>query len=326
MKMFKLLWVGVVLLALLPLPAAAAPQQQDGNLLQNPSFEGTYSAWNGIPQIQMPAGWTPWWIDGTGDPDWKDQRPEWKPAEIEKYADRIHSGTRALQWHKSYATYWAGAYQQVSVPANATLKFSAYTQAWSCSDYSKCSEGSTVWSLEPANTDMRIGIDPTGGTNPLSANVVWSASSNPLDAWVYLEVTATAQGGTVTVFLFSHPDWPKQNQDGYFDDASLVVVGAGSAPAPTAVPASQETTTAAEPTTQSSDAAAASFVTATPAADGTIIHTVQAGETEWMIAANYGLTLDELEANNDIGAFIYEGQQLLIHAGTGEGCDRRAHN
>jgi LysM repeat protein len=308
-------WVSIVGLAViaalgLPSVAAAGPAQQEQNLLQNPGFEGTYIAWNGIPQIQMPAGWTPWWIDNDGSlPDWANQRPEWKPAEVDKYACRVHSGSRAIQWHKSYATFYSGAYQQVVVPANALLRFSVYAQSWSCADYDKCHEGANVWSYDPAKTNMMIGIDPTGGTNPMSPNIVWSAAANPLDAWVYLQVEATAQGGTATVFLLSHPDWPKQNQDAYFDDAVLIVVGSAPAVAPAAAPAAVQPAVAAVAVPPP-----VALTIATPQPDGSIVHRVEAGDTAWSIAARYGVTLGTLQELNDLGEYIYEGQLLVVAA------------
>ncbi len=311
MKWIKLIWIvsSVMLLAATPLAAVAAPQQQGTNLLQNPGFEGAYSTWGGIPQLQMPAGWTPWWAENDGTvPEWANHRPEWKPAEAEYYPTRVHSGERAIQWFKSYATFWAGAYQQVTVPANAPLRFSAYGFAWSCDDWNLCPDAT---SHNPANMRMRIGIDPTGGTNPWSGNIVWSGFASPTGGWYPFQVEATAQGSVVTVFLYSNPDWPKQNQDAYYDDASLVVIGA-------APPAPAPTQSAGENPPPAAPAPVTSYATATPMPDGSIIHTVQAGETEWGIAARYGLTLDELRALNDIGAFIYEGQQLLIRPATQE--------
>jgi hypothetical protein len=45
---------------------------------------------------------------------------------------------------------------------------------------------------------------------------------------------------------------------------------------------------------------------------------VQAGDTAWSIAARYGISLDELYAQNDIGSFLHEGDELLIHPATSE--------
>jgi hypothetical protein len=309
----------VLLVLLLATPVAgdlssaeSAPLQQGENLVQNPSFEGAYSAWNGIPQLQMPAGWIPWWTEQSpSDPDWANHRPEWKPAEAALYPGRVRSGERALQWFKSYATYWAGAYQTVAVPQNAQLRFSAYGLAWSCEKWEFCPDAT---SYNPANMRMQIGIDPTGGTNPWSPTIVWSNAFSPVWGWEYIEVQATAQGSQVTVFLLAHPDWPKQNQDTYYDDVSLVVVGSAPppppAPAPTQPPDVAQPTATFEPPT---------IITATPQADGSIVHTVQGGETLWSVAATYGLTLDEIRAlNPDVEDLIYVGQKLLIREGAEE--------
>ena len=302
-----LVWIGlgITLLAAFPLSVAAAPQQQGENLLQNGGFEGDYSAWNGIPQIQMPAGWTPWWADNNPevDPPWKNLRPEWKPAEGVHYPTRVHSGARAIQWFKGYGTFFAGASQQVNVPENAQLRFTAWGLAWSCADWDMCRDAS---SYDPANMGMRIGIDPTGGTNPWSASIVWSGFASPTNGWLPFQVDATAQGTLVTVFLYSNPDWPKENQDAYFDDASLVVLGEAPPPATVTEPPAENPPPAAPPP------APVIVATATPMSDGSIIHTVSAGETLWTIAVRYGLSLDEIKALNDIGTFILPGQKLLV--------------
>ena len=39
---------------------------------------------------------------------------------------------------------------------------------------------------------------------------------------------------------------------------------------------------------------------------------MEPGDTLWLIAANYDVTLDDLRATNNIGQFIYEGDELVI--------------
>ncbi len=55
-------------------------------------------------------------------------------------------------------------------------------------------------------------------------------------------------------------------------------------------------------------------VTSTPGPDGQVIHIVQPGQTLWTIAAVYGVSLETLQAQNDLppGGWIYPGQEILI--------------
>jgi LysM repeat protein len=58
--------------------------------------------------------------------------------------------------------------------------------------------------------------------------------------------------------------------------------------------------------------------TATPGADGEIIHVVQSGQALWNIAAVYNVTLDDLLALNDLtkDSYIFVGEKILVKAGT----------
>jgi hypothetical protein len=196
-------------------PAACPASGQ--NLLLNPSFEGQFKPFGAFNELNHAPNWFPWWVDGESN-----LRPEFKPAEVSTAPGRVHSGSTAQQYFKSWGQFKAGLYQSVlDVPAGSNLQFSAHGQAWSCEDFTICSDGSSV---NPANMLMRVGIDPTGDTNYAANTVQWSEYFNPLDQWQVACVAAVAERDIVSVFLWASPDGPRQNQDVYWDDASLVVI------------------------------------------------------------------------------------------------------
>jgi uncharacterized protein YkwD len=58
--------------------------------------------------------------------------------------------------------------------------------------------------------------------------------------------------------------------------------------------------------------------TATPAADGTVVHVVQPGQALWNIAAAYNVSIADLMALNGLteNSFIYPGDKILVRKGT----------
>jgi LysM repeat protein len=305
-------------------PAGNQAVAQGQNLLTNPSFEGQYSSYvpetpqeladcprNICTTAQMPPGWKPWWVKERP----TDVNPEYKPAEANVGGNRIHSGSRAAQYFSFWSTHKAGLRQTVTVPAGSLVQFSVFGQAWMTeADNASVSDRS-------GTPNMRIGIDPTGGTNPYSPNVVWSGYQQPFDAYAQFSVQAQAQGDKVTVFTFSapsvnpnSPEYGFKHNDIYWDDAALVVVGAGSVPA--APPASGGGGEDPAPVA----AAPQQYVpgpTPTPDADGIIYVEVQAGDSMWAVAARAGLTIDELVELNDMSSsdVLRPGDRLIIGRG-----------
>src|SRR5690606_24826817 len=232
---------GLVLLSTVDRPV----QAQGGNLLQNPGFEaGVFTfnpddyQWLALYPTQredcktnqgqylqcntanVPLSWIPWWISQTpADPDWKNRMPEYKPARP-PFVNRIHSGNEAAQYFSFFGTHTAGLLQVVTVPANSMLRFSIWGQAWSTIDDSTISN-------QPTTVNMRIGIDPLGGTNPYAPSIVWSDYQQPYDVYSLFAVEAQAQGDKVTVFTISSPAEQRKHNDIYWDDAELVVIGGG---------------------------------------------------------------------------------------------------
>ena len=263
-----------------PAPALAEGE----NLLANPGFEGEYSSF--IPQTaqqkaacpadvcrtaNLAAGWNPWWVNqAAGEPDWKTNMPEYKPAEL-PYADRIHGGGRAQQYFTFRSTHIAGLRERATVTANAKVQFSIWGMAWSTGISWDGPYSDVPNSAEPTIMNMRIGIDPTGGTDPFSPAIIWSPTSDSYDKYQQYSLSAQAQGTAVTVFTYSAPVEQRKHNDVYWDDASLAVLGPGAVVVAqvgsqsTRVPAPQPI--------------AALPPTSTPNAGGVIYSTVGAGDS-----------------------------------------------
>ncbi|MGC9360233.1 MAG: hypothetical protein ACP5G7_07660, partial [Anaerolineae bacterium] len=164
-----------------------------GTPLVNPNFEDGFSA-RDVGEMEVANGWYPWFQDGPHQDQGLNHRPEWDAENAQWHGtQRIKEGTWAQKWGKVYATHRAGIYQQVSVPAGSQVTLTAWAQAWSST------EDDPLVSKDGAYALM-VGIDPTGGTDWRSNNIVWSEPNRTLDQWVQLSVSARAQGGTVTVY------------------------------------------------------------------------------------------------------------------------------
>lgn len=239
----------LLLLALLlgaePGRSPAGVQAQSPNLLQNPGFEDGFYRWNGINEINVGHGWTPWWVDDPNhDPTYL--TPEFKEALARDFPYRIRSGERAQQWFKLYSSFVAGVHQQVfNVTPGQNYRFTIWAQVWSSVE----DNPATVSTL-PANPHLQIGIDPTGYWNPYSADIIWSAEASMgqvIDRYGLLSVEATAQNNIITVFVRAIPEFANKHNNVYLDDAELVQVGPPPPP-PTATPLPATATPVASPT------------------------------------------------------------------------------
>ncbi len=246
MKGLRILTIVAVLLmtwaAMRPGAGLAAPLGQT-NLLRNPDFEGSFNQFAHFNTAIMAEQWLPWWQpQGGSDPAWKNRMPEYKRANSsdEPKNGRVHNGAAAQQLFTFFGTHIGGIYQTVEgITPGARVRFSIWGHAWAgSSDDPKKSEGG-------GPMHMRIGIDPSGGTNPFSGAVVWSGEQNPLDVWVLFAIEATATSNKVTVFTWSAPDYPTHHNDVYWDEASLTAVAA---PQPTAAPTNTRRPVVVQPT------------------------------------------------------------------------------
>lgn len=231
------------------------------NLLQNAGFEGEWwrETASGEPygEIFVPKPWVAYWREGTSVPhDPANQvgygRPEFQI--ISRGAPfltppRIRTGSRAVKLFTFYRIHDAGLYQQVQgIQPGSRLRGTAWAHAWSSSaDDATSSDGVGSQPIfvrasdpipEPLGAEPRlrnftfsVGIDPKGGTDPWSADVVWGEGAHIYNGYAQIPpVEVVAAMSTVTLFVRSSVLWPLKHCDAYLDDTQLVVVGEASAP------------------------------------------------------------------------------------------------
>jgi hypothetical protein len=245
-------------------------------------------------------------------------RPEFRDNVAASFENRVRSGIRSQKYFSFGRMHEAGLYQRVGgIRPGSTVRFSIYIQAWMCSNIDKCGMNG-IRSDAPSDMHLRVGIDPYGGDNPFSPNVVWAPEKEAFDQWVEFAVETQARADTVTVFTHSRPDWgwARVSNDVYLDDASLVVVSPTyqqPVVAKLIVSRSGVTTTKSTITsTLASPVATASDVSA--AANMKNTYTVVLGDTLYKIAARFNTTVAALALANKIKNInvIFLGSTLLV--------------
>lgn len=211
-------------------------------LLTNGDFEGSTSCdtiywtltggpfYTHFSEIKGPEGWTAWWREGflcSGTDDWRTGRPEVKVISVIPDPERVHSGGRAVQWFTFWRCSEGGLLQQVAVEEGRYYQFSIYAHSW----YSRCSlrphdppyDTGCRTRIYWAQDWLSVGIDPTGGLDPMASTVEWGARKQIYGRYGRpLETRRIqAQGGTLTVFVRREASHPLKHVDSYFDDAVL---------------------------------------------------------------------------------------------------------
>jgi len=220
-----------LLLVASPLPVAA---DCPGTPLLNPGFEDGYSE-RGAGEVSVANGWHPFWQQGPYQEDGYNLRPEYKPEDASRFGRRrVLNGNFSQKWFNTYGTHNAGIYQQVNVPQGSVVTFSAWGQAWS-SNESNPDEAKGGWYA------IYVGIDPTGGTDWTSSNIIWSEPSRALNEWAQVTVQVQAQASTVTAYIRGYAEFRNKHNDAYVDEACLTYVAP--TPRPTNTPRPTDTPT-----------------------------------------------------------------------------------
>ena len=300
----------VFFVGVIPASVQAARLYQSGNLLQTPGMEEPY-----INNNKVPEGWARWFneiakpADATAlqyavKPNWS---PETNPSG--SFPELIHGGAASQHIGNQQDPWMAGIQQTVSnIPAGSVVQFCAYARLYA---------NNTSYGKEPSVSSIdgraRVGIDPNGGGN-WASGVTWSGTANPHDTWQQLCVQATVGGaGNATVYTSNdYRGGSAQHLDAWWDDASLTIVGAATPVPGTGNPPATQPSTAPVPQ------APLPSVLATPGPDGSIVHTIQAGDTLFALSIAYNVPLDQILTLNNISkdTLLSIGQKIIISGPT----------
>ncbi len=333
----------------------------EGNYVQQCSAVGT-PPWVQVPcdpknydssklnlweTAQVPYGWTAWWRvpdNDFSDPNYYQNYPAycdyskkaaqgcvpWHNPEFRDTAggpqetgpSRRMEGDNSQKYFTFYTIHEAGLYQVVSgVVPGQRLRFGIYMEAWS-------NNANDPWhSADQPTMGMQVGIDPYGGNDPWSPNIIWAPVQESFDHFSQFTVEAIAKNTIVSVWTKSRPFFPQQHNDVYVDGASLNVI---SAVAPTVNRTTTNFTTGVVTTTKvvtdSNGVTRTVVSTSTVAIRPTIVTTttvvapneyvVQRGDSLRAIAKRFGLHWADIAALNPViqppDYRIYVGQVIKL--------------
>jgi len=322
-----LLALATVLTVSLQLGYAQAP-----NLLSNPGFEEAFTNQGGTPSRQVASSWTAWHETAApGAPNYENTQPEYE----EGSTSRVRSGSNSQHYFSFYATHTGGVYQTVSgVTSGSEYAFNMYVYVWSSNS------GDLNVSADDGDVLVQVGIDPTGGIDPSSDDILWSVAREEYDTFGLHSITALSESSSITVFVKSQVGFPVANSSVYLDDASLALVTEGdtldvATETPTVTPTSSQTPSPTQTVQPTQTPTQAPTVFATPTSEdeivvsdtpspsaissatftpttiptespisetfpGTIVHTVRQGDTISQIAALYGSSIVAIQQANQL--------------------------
>jgi hypothetical protein len=180
----------LVLLLSSPLFSTPAPALAVAfvNFLTNPgleTFNPPYDHYNGY-ELRVAQNWTAF-HKGSVIPKYMTTH-EWAAMSGGK-AEKLEGNNSQMYWETG--AFAAGIYQQVSVTAGT--------------DYAAQAKILSIWKTSASDDDgkmlKQVGIDPNGGTDPDSPDIVWGPTDGADVKWESVRTSATAISSTITLFI-----------------------------------------------------------------------------------------------------------------------------
>jgi len=330
-----LLVAGLMLTVLIWTPVQVGAQGQ--NLLTNPGFEEGHYNQDGIAEITVPNGWRMHWsnreskiFDGYAET----ARPEtvvWNISGAPANERDVYwkDGIYTVKIFKGWAPVWVAMSQDVGgLEVGRKYRLVAPIFIDIVADYDN---GQKVPPSDNRHGRVRLGASPVGTAWRDEANINysgWWTADNVSPFYLAYptfvhEFTATAPEMTVWIEMASN--YPHPNNGFFIDTVGLYALDEFGevAQAQPAAPAADSVAAAggdgaaaiAQPA-----APAEPVPTATPRADGAVVHIVQSGDSFWSLAVKYastmGITPEEAlvkipELNNN-PSVITTGDELII--------------
>lgn len=229
------------------LPGSTARAQEDGrpalppcpgNLLRNPGFEEGFAARGRIEET-LPLAWSAWYetlpgVDGLNYP------PRYAPRFAPPGGARAGGAAQGLwsvEMRTDEATHTGGLWQRVAVEPGSQLLASVAARGWA-------TEGAFEEISEPPGTyALALGIDPAGGTDARSSDIVWTQPITVTDAWLPLSLDLPVEGPEATLFLRGQALEILDHSASRWDAACLRRIGPAGEPTESPTPAPPPTRT-----------------------------------------------------------------------------------
>jgi hypothetical protein len=194
-------------------------------VFQTSFAEGFYD-YQGIGELTCPNGWTPAWIQGPGNGVL--HRPEYDAKDKEKGQPEVRTGRFAANFFTVYATHDGCLYARFRIGKGRRVRASIW-----CMNVTNSASG------QDGGHGMRVGIDPSGGRDHTSDDVVYGEWwSSYMDEWVerkwqMVTTETVSQTDEITVFLHAKCDYAADINASHWDDFVLEVGEVEAAPTPT---------------------------------------------------------------------------------------------
>lgn len=324
--MALLAMIALLVTAVGHLTTQTAAAQTGPNLLTNPGFEEGHYNQGGVSELTVPNGWRLYYLDnvefgGSNGPAYRPETVVWNIADAPPNEQSLfwRDGIYNLKIFKGWAAVYAAIAQDVTgLEVGRRYQFAVPVYIDIVVDYD---ENGKVAPTKMDSGMVRLGASPVGAGwrdgNAINYSGWWTAETiSPfyLHMPVFIhEFTATQDTMTVWVEVASRGPYP--NNGFFLDGLSLRAMEGAAAPPPAAPPAAGTGQQPAAPAAPLPPAP-----TIEPRADGSVVHTVQSGDTLWGLAIRYASSLDmtaeqmldQINSLNNSPAFLAVGQDLLI--------------